>query len=130
MLFRSFVKSCPAADLRPPAWDVALVLNSLTAAPYEPLKDAEERLLAHKMLFLLAPASAKRLGELHALSHRVSLRLVERGVDSFTVPALPKSRDLTQWEAPVPGTSSQVLPVPHRLTSPALRATVRHLRAH
>ena len=46
MLFRSFTKSCPTADLRPPARDVALVLNSLTAAPYEPLKDTKERLLA------------------------------------------------------------------------------------
>ena len=36
MLFRSFVKSCPTANLRPPAWDVALVLNSLTAAPMSP----------------------------------------------------------------------------------------------
>ena len=72
MFFRSFAKSCPTADLCPPAWDVALVLNSLTAAPYEPLKDAEERLLAHKMLFLLVLVSAKRVGELHALSHRVS----------------------------------------------------------
>ena len=34
MLFHGFVKSCPTTDLRPPAWDVALVLNSLTAAPY------------------------------------------------------------------------------------------------
>ena len=46
MLFRSFAKSCPTTGLCPPAWDVALVLNSLTAAPYEPLKDAEEHLLA------------------------------------------------------------------------------------
>ena len=72
MLFRGFAKSCPTTDLRPLAWDVALVLNSLTAAPYEPIKEAEERLLAHKTLFLLAFASAKRVGELHALSHRVS----------------------------------------------------------
>ena len=40
MPFRSFAKSCPTTGLRPPAWDVALVLNSLTTAPYEPLKDA------------------------------------------------------------------------------------------
>ena len=33
MLFRSFAKSCPTADLHPPAWDVALVLNSLLRAP-------------------------------------------------------------------------------------------------
>ena len=115
ILFRSFAKSCPTTGLRPPAWDVALVLSSLTTAPYEPLKDAEERLLAHKTLFLLALASAKRVGELHALSHRVSHSagwsevsfsfvpgFVAKTQDqsshdprfeSFTIPALPKSRD-------------------------------------
>ena len=115
MLFRSLAKSCPTTGLRPPALDVALVLNSLTTAPYEPLKDAEERLLAHKTLFLLALASAKRVGELHALSHRVSHSAGWRELsfsfvpgfvaktqdqsspdprfESFTIPALPKSRD-------------------------------------
>ena len=115
MLFRSFAKSCPTADLHPPTWDVALVLNSLTAAPYEPLKDAEERLLAHKTLFLLPLASTKRVGELHALSHHISHSIGWKGVsfsfvpgfvaktqdqssldprfESFTIHALPKSRD-------------------------------------
>ena len=59
-------------ELRPAAWDVALVLQSLTGAPYEPLQTCEERFLAQKTLFLLALASAKRIGELHALSYRVS----------------------------------------------------------
>ena len=49
-LFRSFSKSCPPIDLRPPAWDVALVLQSLRSPPYEPLKTVEERFLAHKTL--------------------------------------------------------------------------------
>ena len=115
MLFRSFAKSCVTAGLRPPAWDVALALSSLTTAPFEPLKDAEKRLLAHKTLFLLALASAKRVGELHALSHRVSHSagwsevsfsfvpgFVAKTQDqsshnprfeSFTIPALLKSRD-------------------------------------
>ena len=48
------------------------VLQSLTGAPYEPLRTCEERFLAQKTLFLLALASAKRIGELHALSYRVS----------------------------------------------------------
>ena len=114
MLFRSFAKPCLTANLRPPAWDVALVLNSLTAAPCEPLKDAEECLLAHKTLLLLALASAKRVGELHALSHRVSHHVgwnevsfsfvpgfvaktqdqssLDPQFESFTIPALPKLR--------------------------------------
>ena len=71
-LLRSFARSVNPVELRPPAWDVSLVLQSLTGAPYEPLRTCEERFLAQKTLFLLALASAKRIGELHALSFRVS----------------------------------------------------------
>ena len=71
-LLRSFSRSVNPVELRPPAWDVSLVLQSLTGAPYEPLRTCEERFLAQKTLFLLALASAKCIGELHALSYRVS----------------------------------------------------------
>ena len=71
-LLRSFARSVNPVELRQPAWDVSLVLQSLTGAPYEPLRTCEERFLAQKTLFLLALASAKRIGELHALSYRVS----------------------------------------------------------
>ena len=71
-LLRSFGRSVNPVELRPPALDVSLVLQSLTGAPYEPLRTCEERFLAQKTLFLLALASAKRIGELHALSYRVS----------------------------------------------------------
>ena len=71
-LLRSFSRSVNPVELHPPAWDVSLVLQSLTGAPYEPLRTCEERFLAQKTLFLLALASAKRIGELHALSYRVS----------------------------------------------------------
>ena len=72
MLLRSFSRSVDLVELRPPAWDGALVLQSLTGAPYEPLRTCDERFLAQKTLFLLALASAKHIGELHALSYRVS----------------------------------------------------------
>ena len=71
-LLRSFARSVNPVELCPPAWDISLVLQSLTGAPYEPLRTCEERFLAQKTLFLLALASAKRIGELHALSYRVS----------------------------------------------------------
>ena len=72
MLLSSFSRSIVPVELRPPAWNIALVLQSLIGAPYEPLRTFDERFLAQKMLFLLALASAKRIGELHTLSHRVS----------------------------------------------------------
>ena len=71
-LLRSFSRSVNPVELRPPAWDVSLALQSLTGAPYEPLRTCEERFLAQKTLFLLALALAKRIGELDALSYRVS----------------------------------------------------------
>ena len=115
MLLRSFSRLVNPVELRPPAWDVALVLQSLTGAPYEPLRTCDERFLAQKTLFLLALASAKRTGELHALSYRVShtrgwaevsfsfvLGFVAKTQDpsslaprfeGFSVPALPNARN-------------------------------------
>ena len=113
-LLHSFARSVNPVELRPPAWDVSLVLQSLTGAPYEPLRTCEERFLAQKTLFLLALASAKRIGEFHALSYRVShtrdwgevsfafvTGFVAKTQDpsslaprfeGFTVPALPNAR--------------------------------------
>ena len=54
MLIRSFSKSVRPEELHPPAWDVTLVLQSLTQALYEPLRTSDERFLAQKTLFLLA----------------------------------------------------------------------------
>ena len=71
MLIRSFSKSARPEQLRPPAWDVTLVLQSLTRVPYEPLQTSDERFLAQKTLFLLALTSAEQVGELHVLSYRV-----------------------------------------------------------
>ena len=49
MLFRSFSKAARPERLRPPNWDVSLVLQSLTRAPYEPLRSADERFLILEM---------------------------------------------------------------------------------
>ena len=46
MLLRSFSRSVDPVELRPPAWDVALFLQSLTGAPYEPLRTCDERFLS------------------------------------------------------------------------------------
>ena len=72
VLIKSFSKSVRPEELRPPAWDITLVLQSLTRAPYEPLRTSDERFLAQKMLFLLALALAKQIGELHSLLHHIS----------------------------------------------------------
>ena len=71
-LLRSFARSVNPVELRPPAWDVSLVLQSLTGLRMSLCGRVRSVFLAQKTLFLLALASAKRIGELHALSYRVS----------------------------------------------------------
>ena len=71
MLIRSFSKSVRPEELRPPAWDVTLVLRSLLG-----LRTCRYGLrmsvFLPRKLFLLALVSAKQVGELHALSHSIS----------------------------------------------------------
>ena len=58
--------------LRPPAWDLSKVLTYLVSPAFEPLSQASFRSLTLKTLFLLALATAKRVGELQALSSIVT----------------------------------------------------------
>ena len=111
MLIRSFSKSVRPEELRPPAWDVTLVLQSLTRAPYEPLRTSDERFLAQKTLFLLALVSAKRVGELRALSHRIS-HSRDWGEVSFTFVAgfVAKAQDPSSFAPRFEGNTVPVLP--------------------
>lgn len=58
----------PPRVQRAPAWDLHLVLDALCLPPFEPLARTELKWVSVKTAFLLAIASAKRVGELHALS--------------------------------------------------------------
>ena len=58
--------------MRPPSWDLLKVLRFLNSGAFEPLRGALLRDLTKKVLFLLALATAKRVGELQALSRIVS----------------------------------------------------------
>ena len=51
-----------------PKWDLQTVLGSLCHPPYEPMTSADLKCVSNKTAFLLAITSAKRVGELHALS--------------------------------------------------------------
>ena len=48
-------------------WNLSGVLNELTKAPFEPMKDKDRKYLALKIAFLLALASGKCHSEIHAL---------------------------------------------------------------
>ena len=58
--------------MRPPSWGLSKVLRFLLSDAFEPLRDAPLRALTKKVLFLLALATAKRVGELQAPSRVVS----------------------------------------------------------
>ena len=72
-LLRSFRLSSAERLLRPPAWDLSIVLRFLNSSAFEPLSQAPLRALSQKTLFLLALATAKRVGVLQALSSIVTL---------------------------------------------------------
>ena len=71
-LLRSFEVQRPPRVLSPPCWDLNIVLGALRSPPYEPLATADFRSLTKKCLFLVALATAKRVGELQALSPKVT----------------------------------------------------------
>ena len=50
-------------------WNLALVLSALTKPPFELLDQASRQLLTWKTVILIALASGKRWGEIHAFEH-------------------------------------------------------------
>ena len=69
-LIQSFYKSRPKATRHIPSWDLILVLQALTKAPFEPLSLAEPKFLCWKTVFLIALASGRRRSEIHAFTFK------------------------------------------------------------
>ena len=93
-LLRSFRLSSAERVLRPPAWDLSKVLTYLSPA-FEPLSQASFRALTLKTLFLLALATAKRVGELQAVSSIVTF-VSEDACLSYIPQFVSKSESLTR----------------------------------
>ena len=64
-LLSSFHRDLPKSSRNLPKWNLSVVLNELTKAPFEPMKDTDLEHLTSKTAFLLALASGKRSG-IHA----------------------------------------------------------------
>ena len=63
----------PKSSRNLPKWNLSVVLNELTKAPFEPMKDTDLKHLTLKTAFLLALASGKRRNEIHAwVANKVS----------------------------------------------------------
>ena len=71
-LLQPFRLSSAGRQLRPPAWDLSVVLRFFNSSAFEPLSEASLRALSQKMLFLLALTTAKYVGELQVLSSVVT----------------------------------------------------------
>ena len=58
----------PVSKPLSPGWDLPLVLGALSGPPFEPLSEVDAKTLSLKTALLMALVSAKRVGDLHALS--------------------------------------------------------------
>ena len=72
-LLSSFLRDCPKSSMNLPKWNLSVVLNDLTKAPFEPMDDTYLKHLTLKTAFLLALASRKRCSKIHAwVANKVS----------------------------------------------------------
>ena len=65
-LLSSFHRDRPKSSRNLPKWNFSVVLNELTKAPFEPMKDTDLKHRTLKIAFLLALASGKCHSEIHA----------------------------------------------------------------
>ena len=65
-LLSSFHRDRPKSFRNLPKWNLSVVLNELTKALFEPMKDTALKHLTLKTTFLVALASGKRRNEIHA----------------------------------------------------------------
>ena len=77
---RSFKVEAPCRSVHPPSWDLMKVLEYLRYSVFEPLSLSSLRDLTRKTLFLVAVATAKRVGELQAFSRVVSFSATAVGL--------------------------------------------------
>ena len=72
-LHRLLHRDRPKSSRNLPKWNLSVVLNELTKAPFEPMKNTDLKHLTLKTAFLLALASGKRRSEIHAwVANKVS----------------------------------------------------------
>ena len=72
-LLSSFHRDRPKSSQNIPKWNLSVLPNELTKAPFEPMKDTDLKHLTLITAFLLALASGKRRSEIHAwVANKVS----------------------------------------------------------
>ena len=97
-LVKAFAVEVSRPQITTPNWNLDVVLRTLTLPPFEPLRSASFRDLTKKTIFLLALATAKRVGELQALSHSFAWQ-----GDDVILSYLPEFVAKTEmWSNPLP----------------------------
>ena len=107
-LIRGFGLDRPRVRQLAPQWNLALVLESLTRAPYEPLGSASLKFLTFKAVFLIALASGRRRSEIHALSSHPSCLRWSRNYAAVTLLTDPAFMAKNQ----VPGFKPEPIKIP------------------
>ena len=74
---------CPTLKNILPVWDLQLVLQALRGRPFEPMLSGRLKWLTLKVVFLVAICTAKRIGELQALS--AADRYIKLSADGVTL---------------------------------------------
>ncbi|KAL6486837.1 hypothetical protein MHYP_G00034630 [Metynnis hypsauchen] len=88
----------PVSRLLVPPWDLSLVLDAPCCHPFEPLEGVELKFLSLKTVLLLALTTAKRVGDLQALSTRPScLQFDQATRECACVLILHLCRRLSHW---------------------------------
>ena len=67
-LLQSFFRDRPRSARSVAPWDLRIVLDSLTQAPFEPLETVDIKFLTMKTVFLISLASGRRCSDLRAMS--------------------------------------------------------------
>ena len=131
-LLCSFKVEAPCRAVRPPSWDLEAVLRYLRSPIFEPLASSSLRDLTRKTLYLVALATAKRVGEIQALSRVVSFSFSSAGLSyvpkflaktETAVHPLPRSFSIQSLKEFAAGLSEDLLLCPVRSLREYLRRT-------
>ena len=131
-LLRSFQADAPFREVRPPSWDLNVVLSFLRSSSFEPLATISLRDWTRKPLFLLSLATASRVGEIPALSRRVSFSSSAAGLSygpefvaktESALRPLPRSFEVPSLGDFVAGMPEDLLLCPVRALSASLDRT-------
>ncbi|XP_068244850.1 uncharacterized protein, partial [Palaemon carinicauda] len=127
-----YFETTKQSQLRPPAWNLDVVLKFLCTKKFKPISQASLRDATKKTLFLMALATAKRISEVHAIEKQVGFNQ-NGAVCALRIDFLAKNENPSKpWPRTfeVPNLSNVVGQEQERLLCPvrALRAYLSHTK--